>query len=134
MRRNLMLTFGAILLFPFLFGSVPNSQAPNDQILKIRVTSEDPKETLIVEGCYLFLQGDKLFETIKRSTPFELQAHSQYIAAIFHRTSGKAYIHVELLTSTAEEERVNVTGTSSDVILTTDPREKPFLHIIQTTE
>jgi hypothetical protein len=134
MRQNLVLTFGAILLLPFLFGSTPNAQTKNDQLLIIRVTSVDPKESLMVEGCYLFLQGDKRFETVKRSTPFETQAQSQYIAAIFHKTSGKAHIHVELLSSTGGEEHLNVAGSSSDVILTTDVREKPFRHVIQTTE
>lgn len=132
MRRYIILGF--VILIPFLFGSIRHADATKDSALVLRVTSEDPKESLTFEGCYLFKVDEERFETIKQQTPFETQANAEFVAAMFHKTSGKGCMVVELLTRTGDKEHMNLSGTSNNLILTTNTREKPFTHLIQTAE
>jgi len=120
-----------MVMMPVLFGSKYTPAPGKETSLVLKITSGDPKETLVFEGSY-FLGGDaSIFKTVKLQTPFQVERTTDVVVALVHKLSGKAELKIELLTRDGESLSPNLTGTGNVMALTTNLRENPHTHTIQ---
>ena len=105
----------------FLFGFAgPPGLSTLDEFIFIEISSSGGAQVEF-DVAYLFRGEQSPLKFERHTTPFVLQAKSNYVAAVFRKVSGSDQLSARLSTGTQTNKSSILSGTGDAIIFTTHP-------------
>ncbi len=122
MNRFVPLISAFILLFTFNLSIAQNTK-PESQQLTLRVTSSTDKPVSFV-GTIFFKTATAQLNHVLQQTPYEITVESNYVNAIFIKTSEKGELIVDLIKHKKIGDQPNLKASGSTIIVGTQNADK----------
>ena len=117
MNRSISLLLASILLFAFNL-SVAQETKTESQKLTLRVTSSTDKPVSFVAAIF-FKTAKARLDNVLQETPYEITVESDYVNAIFIKTSGNGDLIVDLIKHKKVGEQADLKAGGSTIIVGT---------------
>jgi hypothetical protein len=117
MNRFMFLLSVSILLFGFNLSIAQNTTTESQKLI-LRVTSSTDKPVSFVAAIF-FKTAKARLDNVLQDTPYEITVESNYVNAIFIKTSGDGDLTVELVNHKKSGEQLTLKASSSTIIVGT---------------